>query len=567
MVDSHLNSDLNEAELAMRQGDWEKALVFLVDAVQSEPAHVEALTGLGTCLLRLNRAAEAVAYFEKVTALAPDSAIAFNNVGVAYGALQQTEKAVEAYKTALQLDPDNAQAWKNLALIYLQDERVGEGVYILAAVVKSHPGDVEALCLLASCYEEGEQYESARVLYNEALKYEPENAMAREALNRMPVVEPPAAVETVRIARPEHAAKLAGLKSLKGLRKNGGQSFPVVPQKSETPAPATKPAIAFYGASDAAVELRLGPVVRALAEDGYSIKVTSKPDPGDVELFDHFVFSRPHATPELTEAMNACIEKRKHVTLDLDLDFQHIPDEYPGYAQVGPGNSGGLRTLEAMLGKVNGITAPTQELAEQYRKYNDRLYVIPYGWNASNTLWDKPSASRDIVQIGCVSFYTTPRDALALKNSLGRLLKENPKVLLAIGADLKLYQAFSAVSEEQKLFIPLSTLDELPFLLSNFDILLFPQPDTAFTRMMGDLSLLHAGIRRIPWIAPALPAYKDWAAGGVLVEKAGDWYQALRGLVKDASSRKELGEAGRKKAEEREMHVMLQSWKTALQIS
>ncbi len=236
MSDSYLNSDLDEAELAMRQGDWEKALNFLVDAVQIEPSHVEALTGLGTCLLHLGRVDEAILYLEKVTAIAPESAIAFTNVGVAYGALQQAEKAVEAYNNAIRLDPENAQAWKNLAILYLQDERAGEGVQILAALVKTNPKDVEVLCLLADCYEEGKQFESARTLYEEALKYQPENATALDGVRRMAAIAPPVRVESSRIARPEHAAKLAGLKTLKGLKKNGTQPSSSAAQKSETEA-------------------------------------------------------------------------------------------------------------------------------------------------------------------------------------------------------------------------------------------------------------------------------------------------------------------------------------------
>lgn len=569
MADSYLNSDLDEAELAMRQGDWEKALNFLTDAVEIEPTHVEALTGLGTCLLRLGRADEAIMYFERVAAVAPDSAIAFNNVGVAYGASHQTEKAVEAYKNALTLDPENTQAWKNLAILYLRDERVGEGVQILAAVVKTNPEDVEALCLLANCYEEGKQLESARFLFEEALKHQPENDMAREGIRRLDAIKSQERVEPSRIARPEHIAKLAGLKTLKGLKKNGAQPSSAVAQKSETQAalPVAKTPVVFYGASDAAVELRLGPVVEALSGDGYPIKVTSKPDLVDLDQFDHFVFSWPHATTELLQALGECIKRGKHVTVDLDLDFQHIPDEYPGYTQVGPGNSAGLRALESMLDKVNVITTPTQTLAAYYQKYNDHIQALPYGWNKSNALWDKPANSREMVQIGCVGFYTTLRDASILKNSLTRLFKENPQALLVIGADLRLYQAFSAVPEEQKLFIPLSSLEELPYLLSNFDILLFPQQETAFHRMLTDLPLMHAGARRIPWLAPAIPAYQEWAAGGMIVEKTGDWYQMLRKLVKDASLRRELGEAGRQMAEQREMHSLIQSWKSALQIA
>jgi hypothetical protein len=52
----------------------------------------------------------------------------------------------------------------------------------------------------------------------------------------------------------------------------------------------------------------------------------------------------------------------------------------------------------------------------------------------------------------------------------------------------------------------------------------------------------------------------------VLVEKRADWYAQIRKLLNDAGLRKQLGEAGRAKAEERESDVIVKRWQELLKI-
>jgi tripartite-type tricarboxylate transporter receptor subunit TctC len=67
-------------------------------------------------------------------------------------------------------------------------------------------------------------------------------------------------------------------------------------------------------------------------------------------------------------------------------------------------------------------------------------------------------------------------------------------------------------------------------------------------------------------LATPIPAVKAWDSGGVLVEKRANWYALIRKLLKDADLRKQLGEAGRTKAEERESDVIVKRWQELLWI-
>ena len=214
MSSTHFDTLLEEADGYARAGQWQETFDRLTEAAAEEPQHAGVVTGLGTCLIKLGRLDEALAYFQKAAQLAPLSPEAHNNVGVTYALLGQVSAAEAAYRKALECDSEHVPAWKNLAQLYMQQGRIDEGVPILATLVKKHPDDWEALTLMAACYEDGEDTESARTPYREALKYQPDNAAAKAGLARL---SPPPA-DLTHIARPEHAKKLAALKNLSTLK-------------------------------------------------------------------------------------------------------------------------------------------------------------------------------------------------------------------------------------------------------------------------------------------------------------------------------------------------------------
>ncbi len=177
---------LNQADTAARAGDWTATINLLQSALELQPDHTGVLTGMGTCLIQLNRPGEALSFFTQVVNLAPQSVEAHNNLGVCHVLLGEFDKAEHSYRQAITLDPNHATAWKNLAQSLLQQpQKMGEGVEILAALVKANPQDVECLMMLGECYEIAGEKKSAAVLYQQALTVSPDLATAREALNRV----------------------------------------------------------------------------------------------------------------------------------------------------------------------------------------------------------------------------------------------------------------------------------------------------------------------------------------------------------------------------------------------
>jgi tetratricopeptide (TPR) repeat protein len=550
MVETAVDSLILKAEEYAERGEWENALDLLNDITEQEPDNVGAVSGMGECLIKLGRPAESISHFKRLISLAPESAEAHNNLGVAYVLSDQLDAAEAAYRTALELEPEYAEAWKNLAILYLQQERVADGVYILAAVVQSNPKDIEALFYLGNCYEMGGEIESARTLYQEILKIQPEYVEATNALHRLP----PARKDSSRIARPEHAQKLAALKSKSPIKKRG---TPVSVRSSIS-------SVAFYGTGEVSDGIRLGVPVYGLDKAGYQCKIANHFDPEDIQSYDAFVFSRPQLSPLLMRGFLMCIKQGKKTIIDLDDDFHNIPTDHPGYETVGPGNPASLKALEETLSQASGLIVPTSALAERYGGFARQLKVIPNGWREDNPLWAKNLPVREAIHIGWAGTPTHQSDLMLVKRDVIRLMREHPETLLVIGGDPAIYQLFATLSEERRLFLPMCTIEDYPFMLAHFDILLAPLRDNRFNQAKSDIKLLEAGIRRIPWVASPLPSYSEWRVGGLFADGRESWYASLKRLVEDEGLRTTLGEEGREKAEGRTSKHIAEMWMDAL---
>ena len=214
-MDSKIEILLENTNRYAQNGDWASAFNELEKAYQIKKDDVGIINGLGQCVLQLQNYEEAFTFFQQAVILAPDSSEVHNNLGIVHELLGQFDAAEGSFQMATTLDPENAQAWKNLASLYLkQDHRVGEGVQILQAIILSNPKDSDALYLMGNCYAEIGNLESATLLFQTALSYQPDHILAQAGLDALTEAKDQVEAAQDRIARPEHAKKLASLKGL-----------------------------------------------------------------------------------------------------------------------------------------------------------------------------------------------------------------------------------------------------------------------------------------------------------------------------------------------------------------
>lgn len=98
-------------------GDHAGALPLAERASVLNPRNVDALSAMGTCLMRLDRPAEAAAAFDKALALEPGDPQLHMDAGAALEAAKEYTRAVAAYEHAFALDPANAGAAARLAFL------------------------------------------------------------------------------------------------------------------------------------------------------------------------------------------------------------------------------------------------------------------------------------------------------------------------------------------------------------------------------------------------------------------------------------------------------------------
>jgi len=159
------------------QGQADKALAALADALARQPGFVAALTDRGDLFLDRGDAAPALKEYRLAARSAPKSGLPQLKIGMALHALARLDEAEAAYRGAIALDPRMALAYNNLAWMYF--ERGKDPAQALAWARKA----VELAPLAAAFHDalgwilrgQGELAEAEKVLVA-AVKMKPETA-------------------------------------------------------------------------------------------------------------------------------------------------------------------------------------------------------------------------------------------------------------------------------------------------------------------------------------------------------------------------------------------------------
>lgn len=551
---------INEADISAQHGDWNRSLELIEKALVIDANNLGAITGAGTCLLNLGRASEAIPYFQKSARLASDSPYAHNNLGVAYLITDNLDLAEASFREALWLDEDDAQSWKNLAQVYLQQQnKLMDGVQILASVIQNDPNDIDALFQLALCYEIGGDIESTRELINRILAIQPDHINANRVLKD--IEQQKEEEPQLRIARPEHAQKLAALKSL--LKDNGAkinlnksQPFSTTPINPINNVFITsQKTIAFYAPNEFSGNERYPALASFYAGYGHNLEKLPVFSPDHLSKYDNFLFYNPNLSGNLVDAVNRCMQNKKPYFVDFDIDFHNLPLDHPAYTQFGSGNPNALKIIEIILADASSITAASNALAQHYMTFTKKVEVALPAWTDEDPWWNRPTPKRDTINVGWLGLKADIPDLLTIKPYLSKLFKDNEQTIWVAAGNEDAYDVFPELPEERRIFLPQPTKNSLAYLLSSIDILLVPLRDNPFNQKKSDTPLLYAGIRHIPWVATPILSFKEWGVGGVLTETSNQWFNEIKKLADSTDLRHELGAAGRKKAESREYKV------------
>jgi tetratricopeptide (TPR) repeat protein len=109
---------VQQAQVLERSRDWAALLDWGQAWAQADAGDPLAWFVQGRALNQLGRFPEAIAAYRQNVRMAPDDALARNNLGNAYRDSGRPREAMQAYRAAVEIDPGYVQAWHNLGLTF-----------------------------------------------------------------------------------------------------------------------------------------------------------------------------------------------------------------------------------------------------------------------------------------------------------------------------------------------------------------------------------------------------------------------------------------------------------------
>jgi len=108
-----------EGTKLMLEKKYQKAILFLKEAIALNPEFSEAYYNLGLSYERLGEYKDAIKYLNEALKLSPDDANAYYVLGYVYYQKKKYKQAVKAFEHAARLKPDNPFTYSKLGYTYL----------------------------------------------------------------------------------------------------------------------------------------------------------------------------------------------------------------------------------------------------------------------------------------------------------------------------------------------------------------------------------------------------------------------------------------------------------------
>ena len=165
--------------LAHQQGRLEEATVRLQRSLEIDPNQPDCLANLGINLHARGRVEEAIDACRRAIALDPGHANAYSNLGALLKGQGHVEEAEDAYRTAIRLNPEHVGAYINLGILVGSQGRLKDSVNCYCKVITLWPTHPQAKRLLALAHTTLGELDKAEAIYQEWLREEPDDPIAR----------------------------------------------------------------------------------------------------------------------------------------------------------------------------------------------------------------------------------------------------------------------------------------------------------------------------------------------------------------------------------------------------
>jgi len=520
---------------------------------------------VGISHLENNNFKEAVNVYKKILADYPDDVESYLLLGDLYLANEDYPSAEKLYQKALSLEPNNEVIQRRVKLSALElNTHASDEIPTDSASVSKMLQDLTGR---PNPVSEAEILSAASLLDNIVHAHNPAEIVARN-LDQIDTLLPALIELNIRQAKNDRRFDLVNM--LQALKENieslkiDANSSPELGNNINklgliTTNVTLKHVVFLVPDSENRSE-RITTFQSVLEKNGVEVTFADfEPDfnKSDIDLVVSF---NAHVNPAMMEKMASYSAQHIPLVLDLDDDFEYMPINHPDYTNAGLGSLEKSRSYTAAMLFANLITVPGESMADHIRETGYNVEVVPFGWSKKNEQWQKNNSLRTSVNIGLIGIQGNFEDVQKYRRIIIRILREYPQTRLVVCGDPVTYKMFENVSENRRVFLPRVPDEEMPYILSQIDVLLLPLNSTPYHLVTTDRLLVHASVKGIPWIASPMPDFIRWQAGGVTAENPDEWHSYMRQFIQDQELRLSLGQAGKKHAQLREDIFIGEQW-------
>ena len=140
-------------------------------------------TMLGDSYMATGRLRNARNAYYRATELAPSDSGAWSNLAKSALAVRDLPRTIQAAKQAMELDSQSTDAALLLGFALLQTGHIPQSLSLLRRAIAMHPNSPELHCVLGRAHRAGGNQTEAMRCYAQALRIDPDNALAMELLN------------------------------------------------------------------------------------------------------------------------------------------------------------------------------------------------------------------------------------------------------------------------------------------------------------------------------------------------------------------------------------------------